>query len=272
MPRAGVADADQQHVLARGRPAGACRRSRRPASTLAVSMVSLPPDGMASRALTTRFMSTCSTCPGSASHPAQIRGARVVQRDVLADEPAQHACPGSATTPFRSMTSGCDDLASRLKASSCWVRVGARSPAACDLGQVGGSAGHPLGRVLQHLRQPQDDGQQVVEVVRDPAGQPPDAVHALGQAELLFQAPALGDVPQRRDAQVAAADGGVLGLNLDGNPRPVGAQRHVLVRRLRTGTEVLRDRLTRLGRDELGDRSSQQNPLPAPAAALSSSG
>ena len=62
---AGVAD--RQHDVRPGRHAeivtGVGRRRGRRSP---VSIVSLPPSGIASRALTTRFMITCSICPGSA--------------------------------------------------------------------------------------------------------------------------------------------------------------------------------------------------------------
>ena len=53
-------------------------------------MVSLPPVGMASRALTARFMRTCSTWPGSALTGPRLRLSDGDQLDVLADEPAEH--------------------------------------------------------------------------------------------------------------------------------------------------------------------------------------
>ena len=58
------------------------------ASTFAVSMVSVPPSGMASRALTARFIRTCSSWPGSA-WTRRGRAERASQLDVLADEPPQ---------------------------------------------------------------------------------------------------------------------------------------------------------------------------------------
>ncbi len=46
---------------------GACTRAYSSSSAMfEVSMVSLPPEGMASRAFTARFMMTCSICPASA--------------------------------------------------------------------------------------------------------------------------------------------------------------------------------------------------------------
>ncbi len=53
-------------------------------------MVSLPPSGMASRALTTRFMSTCSIWPGSASVSAEVWREHLDKFDVLAEDPPEH--------------------------------------------------------------------------------------------------------------------------------------------------------------------------------------
>ena len=47
-------------------------------STLAVSTVSLPPVGIASRAFTTRFMSTCSSCPTSARTDSRSGASAIV--------------------------------------------------------------------------------------------------------------------------------------------------------------------------------------------------
>ena len=50
-----------------------------------------PPWGIASRAFTTRFISTCSIWPGSASTYQSAGSQLDLERDVGADEPAQHA-------------------------------------------------------------------------------------------------------------------------------------------------------------------------------------
>jgi hypothetical protein len=56
-----------------------------------VAIPSAPPFGIASRALTTRLTTTCSSCSGVGPH-VRRRAAEVGrQRDVLADQPVQHA-------------------------------------------------------------------------------------------------------------------------------------------------------------------------------------
>ena len=78
-------------------------------STLAVSMVSVPPSGMASRALTARFMRTCSIWPGSAlTGPAPAPSAVTSSTSSPIAGAASSPCP--RTTAFRSSTSGCEDL------------------------------------------------------------------------------------------------------------------------------------------------------------------
>ena len=47
---------------------------------------------------------------------------------------------------------------------------------------------------LHEIERPDDPGQEIVEVVRDAAGQLPDRLHFLGLPELLFQVLTLGDV------------------------------------------------------------------------------
>ncbi len=63
--------------------------------TLAVSKVSFPPWGMASWALTARFIRTCSIWPGSALIFPQGRIKFRDQSDILADQTPQHilGCP-----------------------------------------------------------------------------------------------------------------------------------------------------------------------------------
>ena len=58
----------------------------------------------------------------------------------------------------------------------------------------------------QHVAVAGDDGQQVIEIVRDAAGEPPDRFHLLRLAELLFEASALAAHAGRADF---ALDGGV---------------------------------------------------------------
>ena len=60
------------------------------ATTFAVSIVTDPPPGIASRALTARLTITCSSWVGSARIAAEARVEHRHELDVLADQPAQH--------------------------------------------------------------------------------------------------------------------------------------------------------------------------------------
>ena len=96
-------------------------------STLDVSIVIFPPWGIASRALTTRFISTCSICPGSALI-FPISGLSSVTNSMLSGISLPSIFPISVTRKLRSKTFGCS-ICLRLKASSCRVKTAARSPA-----------------------------------------------------------------------------------------------------------------------------------------------
>ncbi len=90
-------------------------------------MVRFPPFGMASRALTARFMMTCSICPGSAFTCASA-GSRTVRNFMSSPIRRCNIFSILAITVFRSSTWGVSTCC-RLKASSCRVRDAARSPA-----------------------------------------------------------------------------------------------------------------------------------------------
>ncbi len=66
--------------------------SRRPSSRAHSRITIRPPRGIASRALTTRLMITCSSCPRSDEHPPMGADCArsIAQRDVLADQAPQH--------------------------------------------------------------------------------------------------------------------------------------------------------------------------------------
>ena len=94
-------------------------------STFAVSTVSRPPWGIASRELTTRLTMTCSIWPGSAfTRPRSAAGTTASSTS----SPMSRLSMGSMAviTAFRSSTCGCSTCL-RLKARSCWVRAAARS-------------------------------------------------------------------------------------------------------------------------------------------------
>ena len=111
-----------------------------------------------------------------------------------------------------STTCGCS-ICRRLNASSCRVSAAARSPADLNLHQI-----LPQRIFLRHVVEHQaavaeDRGQQVVEVVRDAAGELADRLHLLRLPQLLLELAPLGDVARvdddgadRRIVQTVDAD------------------------------------------------------------------
>ena len=83
-----------------------------------------------------------------------------------------------------------------------------------------------LGRELQQeeLASPGDHGQEIVEVVGDAAGEPPDRLHLLGLAELRLERPHGGEIAHDDDdpevLALAALEGGR--RDLDGHDSPSG--------------------------------------------------
>ena len=96
-------------------------------TTLSVVIRSVPPDGIASRALTARFMMTCSIWPGSAlmrRTRSPRAGIKVMSSPIT--RPSMVCMP--PTRVFRSRTCG-SRICWRLKASSCRVNNAALRPA-----------------------------------------------------------------------------------------------------------------------------------------------
>ena len=84
-----------------------------------------------------------------------------------------------------------------------------------------------LGKLLaKELGIAADDGQDVVEVVSDPAGEASDRLHLLGLAHLLLELLPAGDVLDHRDRQagrsgVAEVDVGVDDLSVASDETPL---------------------------------------------------
>ena len=155
-------------------------------------MVMTPVSAMASWALTTRFITTCSIWVLSARMQAGAAAgsslismlSRMVRRKMPAKE---------ATTSFRS-TIRMSSVCLRPKVRSCLVRSRAfRAAWVMRLDLLDIDAGR--GQVApEHLRIPEDRRQQIVEVVGDAAGQLADRLHLLGLEQLGFDIPVIGDV------------------------------------------------------------------------------
>ena len=116
------------------------------------------------------------------------------------------------TSVLMSTTCGCS-ICRRLNASSCRVSDAARSPADW-ISTRSCRSGSSVGHVVEHqVAVAENRRQQVVEVVRDAAGELADRLHLLRLAQLLFELAALGDVARvdddgadRRIAEAIDAD------------------------------------------------------------------
>src|ERR1035441_4648169 len=136
--------------------------------------VSLPPSGMASLALTTRFMMTCSSWLVSARVcPVWVESR--VTNSMFSPIKGRNRRSMSAMTVLTSIT---------LSSRSC-LRHG------LDL-LVHGAALFQL--LQQHLGVSVNDHQKVVEVVGDAAGEAADGIHFLRLAKLLFELTPVGDI------------------------------------------------------------------------------
>ena len=112
---------------------------------------------------------------------------------------AAASAPCPAITAFRSSTRG-SRTCRRLKASSWRVSAAARSPACRISSTCSRAAGRLSGSCAsEQLAVAGDRRQQVVEVVRDAAGEPADRLHLLRLPELLLQPAALGHVEDRSE-------------------------------------------------------------------------
>ena len=106
-----------------------------------------------------------------------------------------------ATVWFRSTSFG-SSTCLRLNASSCCVSAAARWPAFWISSRSARSGSSARRSLEQQLGVAENRRQQVVEVVRDAAGQPADALDLLRLRQPLLEQPPIGDVAG--DAQVPA--------------------------------------------------------------------
>ncbi len=126
---------------------------------------------------------------GVGQHPPQAAGQHRFDGDLLAERTAQQ---------FRhagDQASGIDRLGiERLAPREGQQALGERGSPLRAAHRVLGRAGHPVGvdrpclhAALQQFDVADDDGQQVIEVVGDAAGELADAFHLLGLGELLLR-------------------------------------------------------------------------------------
>ena len=160
-------------------------------------MVSRPPAGIASRALTARLTSICSTDAGS-TVTGRRSGASAVTSSTSSLISRRSSFSSCCTSVLMSTTCGCS-ICRRLNASSCRVSAAARSPGRLNLQQIRAQRILLRDLVEHQVAVAENRGQQVVEVVRDAAGELADRLHLLRLAQLLFEPAPLGDVARVDD-------------------------------------------------------------------------
>ncbi len=156
---------------------------------------------------------------GVGHDPAAIRRRPHHQGDVHPEQPGEHLLH-LADQRIETDDLGRDDLRPAEREQLPRQRRGAFAGAA-DLRQLGVHRVAHRQRMHAHVGRGVDDGQQVVEVVRDAAGQPADAVHLLRVLELDLQLGVLGDVHVR--AEQADGRAGLIA-------QPRGAREDVAIR------------------------------------------
>ena len=180
-----------------GSPPTSLATSLSSSTTLQVSITSLPPAGMASRALIARLSTAFSTSLGSAWTDHRRGASSVPSAIVLAQRAPQqlrHAEHLLVEIEHDAARGACR----RANVSRRLVR---RAPISAAL-LAAASKSRCSGILQLHLEQlvvAGDDGQQVVEVVRDAARQLPDRLHALRLAQGLVLHDLLADVANKLD-------------------------------------------------------------------------
>ena len=144
------------------------------------------PCGIASRALTDEVHHDLLDLARVGQHLARLRGTTGSSARRRRPRRRWSIFSMPATTLLRSKTFGSTTWC-RLNSSSCRVSSAALSPAVRDLEHVGAHRVRRPSESREHqVAVAQDHGQDVVEVVRDPACQPADGLHLLRLAELLL--------------------------------------------------------------------------------------
>ena len=165
--------------------------------------MSLPPSGMASRALTARLMITCSNCATSALTGQRSRTCGDLERHVLADQALeQHG-------EIRQRLAEIEHLRAHglLARERQQLPHQARRPVGIllDLHDVLERRIGRLVRVEQEVGRHHDGAEQIVEVVRDVAGEPADGLHLLLLVDLVLQRALLRGLERIDDRRLLVA-------------------------------------------------------------------
>ena len=173
------------------------------ALTLAVPMVSVPPSGMASRALTPRLAMTCSIWPGSAITKPSA-GSRSSPREIRSPTTRRSMPPISCTMVLRFTSRGCMTCF-RLYARS-WRTSPAARCAARPISWISSRRGSamPVSDSSSSVL-PRIAVSRLLKSCAIPPASCPTASIFCACTELVLEALALGHVPEVRPADKAAA-------------------------------------------------------------------
>ena len=179
------------------------QRAASAAATLAVRIVSLPPSGMASRALTARLTITCSNCEMSAFTGHRSRPC-LTSSSTFSPISRRSRCRRSDSRSPRSSTCGRKRLPARERQQ---LPHQARGPVGVllDLHDVLERRIGRLVRVEQEVGRHHDGGQHVVEVVRDAAGELADRLHLRALVDLVLQRALVGGLEHVDDGGLGVA-------------------------------------------------------------------
>ena len=192
------------------------------AGRLRAVTVTVPPSGIAWSALSTTFWITCAICPSSASasqRPGSIvqpaHGARPAQRETrgVLDHRAERHALLDGLAPLREREQLVGEVDGEVERLLGLLEHRERAVA-------------PVEGQLRHRDVPEHALEQVVEVVRDPAGERPDRLQLLRLEPLLLQELALRDVRDRLDHRGDTPRGVKDGvrLRLDEQHLPLGVR------------------------------------------------
>ena len=163
--------------------------------------MSLPPFGIASRAFTARFTTTCSSCETSAFTGHRSRPCTASSVDLLAEQALQqHREIGQRLAEIEHLRP--QGLPPRERQQMPHQARGAVG-VLLDLHDVAERGIGRLVRVEQEVGRHHDGGEHVVEVVRDAAGKLADRVHLLHLRDLLFQIAHFGGLDRVDDRGLA---------------------------------------------------------------------
>jgi hypothetical protein len=226
----GHAAAGVGHGQPDARPQGAVRAARRPARRLVGGGNGQPaPLGHGITGVDRQVDEHLRHLPRVHRHRPQAGGQVRDQADVLADQPPQHVL-GPADHRARVHHHRAEHL---LAAEREQLPRQLGGPAG-GLGDGRQRRADRVGLAQQaqgHLGVPEDDGQQVVEVVGDAAGEPADRLHLLRLPQLLLEALVLGHVAGDADdpghRPVLVAVGGLQGEEM---PQLAGDEVGLLIR------------------------------------------